>query len=398
MHKILSLRWRFLRFLLLAFLPTVVQTHAIAQVHYPREGSQKSHLFDGPYIIYEDKSILVLRGVENNGEEVLRSERIRKKRLKEITVYKAGFLPRRFRVKLKKTICKAPSVYPDGEKLFLVSDIEGNFNTLINLLQQHDIIDDNFDWIFGKGHLVVLGDVFDRGLHVTEMLWFLYRLEDQAKSRGGYVHLILGNHEVMNLQCDLRYVESKYTQFAALTDSLEGIDYVTLWGPESELGRWLRSKNVIEKIGDKLFVHGGVSPQLVATDLSLEAVNDSLRLAIDKPKERWTRLDSLLLKKNGPLWYRGYFELEDENHIRATPEQVETVLKQYSVRCIVVGHTLVEKPVLLYAGHVCAIDVVPPKDHRIDVPLWHQYGALIVGNRFLLADEDGYLEEMIVGE
>lgn len=398
MNRMIGSRCRFIKFLLLAFLPTLVQTQTIGQVHCPREGSQKSHQFDGPYIVYEDTSILVLSGVETNGEMGLRSERIREKRLKEITVYKAGFLPRRFRVELKKTIHKEPSVYPNVERLFLVSDIEGNFNTLINLLQQHGIIDHNLDWIFGKGHLVVLGDVFDRGLHVTEMLWFIYRLEDQAESRGGRVHMILGNHEVMNLQGDLRYVEPKYTQFAVLTDSLEGIDYVGLWGPKTELGRWLRSKNVIEKIGDILLVHAGVSPHLVSADLSLEAINDSLRLAIDKPKEKLTRLDSLLLKRQGPLWYRGYFDLEDENHERATPEQVEAVLKQYGVRYIVVGHTLVEKPKLLYAGRVCAIDVVPPKDHRIDVPPWHQYGVLIVENRFFLTDEDGYLEEMIVGE
>ncbi len=45
---------------------------------------------------------------------------------------------------------------------------------------------------------------------MTECLWLIYSLEEKAKAAGGYVHFILGNHEIMNMQGDFRYVQDKY--------------------------------------------------------------------------------------------------------------------------------------------------------------------------------------------
>jgi hypothetical protein len=84
-------------------------------------------------------------------------------------------------------------------KLIAISDIEGNFMAFTETAAANGVIDTNFNWTFGEGHLVLTGDFFDRGTQVTEVLWLIYSLEEKAKDAGGYVHYILGNHEIMNL-------------------------------------------------------------------------------------------------------------------------------------------------------------------------------------------------------
>ncbi|MBL0334478.1 MAG: hypothetical protein IPP73_03875 [Chitinophagaceae bacterium] len=81
-----------------------------------------------------------------------------------------------------------------------------------------------------------------------EVLWLIYSLEDQAKAAGGYVHYILGNHEIMNLDGDIRYVHGKYLEAA----SLLGQSYVNLLGENAELGPLAPHKNIIERIGNML--------------------------------------------------------------------------------------------------------------------------------------------------
>ena len=64
--------------------------------------------------------------------------------------------------------------YDNIDSISVISDIHGEYNRYINLLKALGIIDQNLNWKFGKGHLVVLGDTFDRGNMVTEILWHLF--------------------------------------------------------------------------------------------------------------------------------------------------------------------------------------------------------------------------------
>ena len=95
-----------------------------------------------------------------------------------------------------------------------LSDFHGKYDLMIELLMNNKIIDKSKHWAFGKGHFVITGDIFDRGDKVTEILWFLYDLERQAHQAGGDIHLTLGNHEVMILNGDLRYLHPKYVETA----------------------------------------------------------------------------------------------------------------------------------------------------------------------------------------
>ena len=90
------------------------------------------------------------------------------------------------------------------EKIVAISDAHGQYDLVINLLRANQVIDENNNWIYGEGHLVITGDNLDRGDKVLDILWFLFFLEKEAAKAGGKVHVLLGNHEVMVLQGDIR--------------------------------------------------------------------------------------------------------------------------------------------------------------------------------------------------
>src|SRR5690606_14672285 len=150
--------------------------------------------------------------------------------------------------------------YEMPQRIAVLSDIEGNFNGLSSFLINNHIIDANYNWTFGDGHLVLTGDFVDRGNHVTQVLWLIYKLEMQAEKQGGKVHLILGNHEIMNFQGNWRYNKRKYIKLAQTISKEKDWDKATrfMYSHHTELGNWLRSKNVIEKIGRYIFVHAGL--------------------------------------------------------------------------------------------------------------------------------------------
>ncbi|WP_461139329.1 metallophosphoesterase [Spirosoma pomorum] len=249
-----------------------------------------------------------------------------------------------------------PSDYKPVQRMLVVSDIEGNFKGLAYLLRQAGVMDESFRWHYGQGHLVFVGDLFDRGLQVTECLWLLYKLEAEAQRAGGRVHFILGNHDQMNLTGQYKYLRRKYRHNA---DTL-GLPYSKWYTSQSVLGRWLRTKNVVERIGDVLFVHGGISPQVAQHRLPLATINQLARTSLDTnlrlphPAAQGVDSPSML----GPTWYRGMAQEE------MSLGQVESVAKQYGVQRIIIGHTPVEDIRLLSNQRVIAIDL--PHQQNID--------------------------------
>jgi len=271
---------------------------------------------------------------------------------------------------------KAPKVEPyayrNVSKIFGVSDIHGEYEALVDLLEAAGIIDQTLHWSWGDGHLVVVGDVFDRGDKVTECLWLLYRLEQEAREAKGRVHVLLGNHEVMVLQNDLRYVNEKYTE--GIVKSV-GITYTDLYGPDMELGRWLRSKHTAIKLNDILFVHGGLPPLTAANDVSLKALNELTRETVDS--RSYVRVFNEEVRKHyghtdeGPFWFRGYHNGMADRYPHVTSEQVDSIIDAYDVGTIVVGHTEVEGGIeSLYDGRVIGIDVQLEKLGSFQGLLW----------------------------
>ena len=308
-----------------------------------------------------------------------------------ITVAAVGDIPA-----FEVTLRPAPPMASDSvttrakAPLFVVADTHGEFEIFAHMLISQHVVDDKLHWSFGRGYLVILGDVFDRGAHHTEILWLIYELEAEARKAGGGVAFVLGNHEAMVMRGDLRYLNPRYRQTAALL----GVNsYSQLFGPGSVLGQWLRSKATVMKVNDLLCLHGGISRELVERKLALADVNRTVRAVLnddppttDAERER----ADFLFGERGPLWYRGYFS-DAPGGVESTAEDIDRIRKFFGVTRILVGHTRVPSITPLYDGKVIAVQVYPR--HRDDGSV--EFEALLIRDGALFrARPDGSNERL----
>jgi len=199
--------------------------------------------------------------------------------------------------------------FSDVERIVAVSDIHGAYDALVATLQEAGVIDDSLAWSGGKTHFVITGDLLDRGPESRHVVNLIMRLEQEAARAGGQVHQLLGNHEVMNLIGDLRYVS--IPEYAAFSDE-ESAQEREQWYQQfrrskradadelavrSEFdekappgffghrrafrkngfyGKWLLEKPLMIVINDTAFVHGGVPPYVA--EYGLAGVNGALKM------------------------------------------------------------------------------------------------------------------------
>jgi len=256
-------------------------------------------------------------------------------------------------------------VFTGVEKIVAVGDLHGAYDPFVRILTDLKIVDRQLHWTAGKTHLVQMGDVMDRGPAAREILDLIRRLEVEAAEAGGAVHMLLGNHEEMNilgLSFDFEgYVtpeqfraflpdwvrDRKDAEFKSEADAYE--DYNRLWesymkgNPQARnvytkyfnehYGRWLAGHPAVIKINDVVFVHGGLTETLSAQPCEL--INSALAHEFDRyfwnDEFEW----SWLFQPRGPLWYRD-LAIKDEETIR---EETDRVLANLGARAIVVGHS-----------------------------------------------------------
>ncbi|HEX6063107.1 MAG TPA: metallophosphoesterase [Longimicrobiales bacterium] len=241
---------------------------------------------------------------------------------------------------------EAAVTLPHSDSLYVIADTHGEFDSVMQLLRNAGLIDEATRWSGARKHIVFLGDVVDRGPDVTRLLWTLYRLEREAHAAGGGLHVLLGNHEIMVMLDDLRYVHANEMQLA----TLHGTPYHRLLHPrESVLGRWLATKPPLIKAGDLLLVHGGVSrefakhsPQQLARmlsqhmrdDIFLAHLDTTLRITVDSTHlAAW---QDFFWGERSLFWNRSYLESD------TVAAELDHVLRQFGAAAMVVGHTPVE--------------------------------------------------------
>ncbi|MDH3628207.1 MAG: metallophosphoesterase [Acidobacteriota bacterium] len=195
---------------------------------------------------------------------------------------------------------------PDCDRVFAIGDIHGGVDAHISILQEIGLIDSDRNWTGGQSCLVQTGDYVDRGERSREVLDLLMKLEEQAAGR---LVVLLGNHEIMNIVGDLRYVrEGEFTAFAAEETTAERdagfqsfrtlpavqrlaekeqrakfeSDFPAGWfahrrafSPEGRYGAWLSSKRLVAQILDSVFLHGGLSLRDATT--GVDALNENMR-------------------------------------------------------------------------------------------------------------------------
>ncbi len=199
--------------------------------------------------------------------------------------------------------------FEDVERVVAIADIHGAYEPMVAALGQANVIDDALAWSGAETHLVIVGDILDRGPDSRAAMDLLMRLEGEAAAAGGQVHVLIGNHEAMNLVGDLRYV-SKAEYMAFADDELaedrergflafaenrvsagEGPAAVRAifnqkhpqgffahrraFSSDGKYGKWLLSKPVVIVVNGTAFVHGGLSPMIGV--IGLDGVNGRLR-------------------------------------------------------------------------------------------------------------------------
>lgn len=323
---------------------------------------------DGPYVLYRGQKIVV-KSVEMRDTQAVAKIQVYDQKTIITLQCQGPDTDDVFSFQLKTAFQNEPTRYEQPSRMLALSDIEGNFKAFKTMLQGAGVMDKRFKWTFGDGHLVLVGDFFDRGTNVTECLWLIYKLESEAEAAGGKVHFILGNHEIMNLQGTVQYARKKYLENAHIM----GETYLRLYDNNSEMGRWLRTKNAVELIGDYVFCHGGISPELAQTTLTLETINNLSRQNLGKRLEEITNPDAQLLfdLKKGIFWFR--------NAAKNTMDisDVNAALAFAQAQRMVVGHTLQPDITAHYGGKVICIDLYHEENMRQGFmkTLWIEDGA-----------------------
>lgn len=274
------------------------------------------------------------------------------------------------------------------EKLFIMSDPHADLNCVVSLLQAGGVIDSCYRWTYGRNRLVVIGDIMDRGKDATQIMWLVYKLEQEAEAAGGSVDFMLGNHEPMVLMNDLRYTKDKYK---LLAERLM-MEYPELLGRGTELGYWIATRNTMMTIGRNLIVHAGVSGQLLDKHLSIPTVNELMShgLYLNKAQRKAdSPLTYFLFASNGPIWYRGMVK-RDPKYNPIAADTLQMVLERYDVDRVIVGHTIFNEVTSLHEGKVIAVNVDNDKNRKHK----RSRALLIEGNEIWLVGDQGKIKEL----
>ena len=279
-------------------------------------------------------------------------------------------------------------------RIVAVGDLHGDYAAWIDIARDAGLVDAANKWIGGRTMLVQTGDIVDRGADSLKIIRHLQKLDGEARRAGGRVIVLLGNHEAMQVTGDLRYVtpgeyaafadrQSKARRDAAFdanakaiidfyhqrdaslspkairaewitTNPLGKVEYVAAWSPVGELGRWAASLPAVAKVGDTLFVHGGISAKYSL--VPLVEINRRARVALQAGD---ASDEAIINDQMGPLWYRGLVTRAGEAAAgRPTIEsELDGALLGQGVKRLVIGHTPELRGIaILHGGKLIRID------------------------------------------
>jgi hypothetical protein len=213
-------------------------------------------------------------------------------------------------------------------RVVAVGDIHGDPAALQTVLAMAALVDDAGHWTGGRAVLVQTGDSTDRGPDSRGVLAMLRALEAEARAAGGDVVPLLGNHEVMNMQGDWRYVSP-----ADLASYGGEAPRKAAFAAEGEDGRWLRGLDAVALVEGTVFCHGGVDANWARR--GVEELNLLVRAGIDSAAVASRVPGADVLGPDGPLWNRAFL-LEDEP---AVCPELDGALAALGADRMVVGHT-----------------------------------------------------------
>ncbi len=234
---------------------------------------------------------------------------------------------------------------PTAERIIAIGDIHGDVKAARNALKLGGAIDDSGKWVGGPLVVVQTGDQLDRGDDEPQILDLFARLKGEAKAAGGALYALDGNHEVMNVQGDFRYVtEDGFHDFSdrhasePVAHSLEALPIerrgrATAFLPGGDMARRLATQPIVIQVGDNLFVHGGLLEAHVRYGLG--RINREAREWMTGPPN--SPAPRSLLDQEAPIWTRAY---SDGPPPADKCDELGRVLTALSAKRLVVGHTV----------------------------------------------------------
>jgi hypothetical protein len=236
---------------------------------------------------------------------------------------------------------------PPAARILAIGDVHGDLTATRQALRLGGAIDENDRWIGGSLVVVQTGDQLDRGDEERAILHLFDRLTREAARAGGAFHALNGNHELMNVQGDLRYVTpGGYRDFQGRMGNITVVDTaqadsllaqfppeqrarVAAFRPGGPYARMMARRNTILMIGENVFVHGGVLP--VHAGYGIEAINEEIRAFMrgEAPAPESSH------GADSPIWDRTYSQDVDDAACLTLGETLDLL----GARRMIVGHT-----------------------------------------------------------
>jgi hypothetical protein len=268
--------------------------------------------------------------------------------------------------KCKKYNNTQPFILPPVNRIIVIGDLHGDWETTIKSLKLGKLIDDNNNWIGGDTVVVQVGDQIDRcrlngipceNINATlddeasdiKILEFFTNLHMQAQKYGGAVYSLLGNHEIMNVEQDFRYVSYKgFKQFEnykidnnIVKDGKTVRSY--LFKPGNKISEFLAcTRQVALIIGSNIFIHAGILP-IIAEKYSVKSINQIMTLyLLDRIKDSDENYNTIFNGNDySPLWNRIYGNLviNKNNNLNTCNNLIAPLQFIYNIDKIYIGHT-----------------------------------------------------------
>ena len=230
---------------------------------------------------------------------------------------------------------------PAPERIVAIGDLHGDLDATRRAFRLAGAIDADDAWVGGKLVVVQTGDLVDRGDGDRKIIDLTEKLKKDAKAAGGEFLAMIGNHEIMNAQADFRYVTPG--GFGAFSDvpsrpdmpperapSAEQRGRASAFFPGGPYAKILADRPAIARVGDTIFVHGGVLPKHVRS--GLDTINTQTREWLLGERRK---LPKEIEAEDGPLWTRMYSAAPGKEECATL---VET-LSLLNAKRLVMGHT-----------------------------------------------------------